>query len=133
MSHGIENFSLPLLQALSLFEFSFIILYQRRPRLLRYVEGIFTSVCISLCVRSFSAMLSIQNRLVNREIELWVTILDILNWEGILLYLMYCKCVLRSMFKHIVAFSCCFLLTLAFFREQLLVQRVSYISDTVSR
>lgn len=100
---------------------------------MRYVEGIFTSVCISLCVRSFSAMLSIQNRLVNSEIELWVTILDILNWEEILLYLMYCKCVLGSMFKNIVTFSCCFLLTLAFFREQLLVQRVSYISDTVSR
>ena len=25
------------------------------------------------------------------------------------------KCVMRSMFKHTVAFSCCFLLTLAFF------------------
>ena len=79
MSHGIENFSLPFLQALLLFELSFLILYQRRPRLLRYVSGIFTSVCTSLCVCSFPASLGLQNRFVNKEIELWVSILDILN------------------------------------------------------
>ena len=57
---------------------------------MRYVEGIFTSVCTSLCVRSFTAILGLQNRLVNKEIEpLWVAILGILNWGGILLYLMY--------------------------------------------
>ena len=55
---------------------------------MRYVEGIFTSVCTSLCVRSFSAIWGLEDRLVNKGIELWVTILDILNWEGILLYLM---------------------------------------------
>ena len=92
MSHGIENFSLPFLQALSLFEFSFIILYRRRPRLLRHLEGIFTSLCTSLFVCSFPASLGLQNGLVNKEIELWVAILDILNyWEGILLYLMYIR------------------------------------------
>ena len=59
---------------------------------MRYVEGIFTSVCTSLCVRSFPVILGLQNRLVNKEIELWVTILDILDyWEGILLYLMYIR------------------------------------------
>ena len=47
---------------------------------MRYVEGIFTSVCTSLCVRSFSAILGLENRLVNKEIELWVSILDILNY-----------------------------------------------------
>ena len=35
---------------------------------MRYVEGIFTSVCTSLCVRSFSAILGLENRLVNKEI-----------------------------------------------------------------
>ena len=55
---------------------------------MRYVEGIFTSVCTSLCVRSFSAIWGLEDRLVNKGIELWVTILEILNWEGILLYLM---------------------------------------------
>ena len=39
---------------------------------MRYVEGIFTSVCTSLCVRSFSAILGLQNRLVNKEIELYM-------------------------------------------------------------
>ena len=51
---------------------------------MRYVEGIFTSVCTSLCVRSFSAILGLEDRLVNKEMELWLTILDILNREGIL-------------------------------------------------
>lgn len=46
------------------------------------------SVCTSLCVCCFPASLGLQNRLVNKEVEVWVSILDILNyWEGILLYL----------------------------------------------
>ena len=39
---------------------------------MRYVEGIFTSVCTSLCVRSFSAILGLENRLVNKEIMGWL-------------------------------------------------------------
>ena len=92
---------MPFLRALLLSDVSFIILYYRGPRLLRYVEGIFTSVCTSLCVRSFSAILGLENRLVNKEIKLWVTILDILNWEGILLYLMYCTSGQMCAAKHV--------------------------------
>ena len=51
---------------------------------MRYVEGIFTSVCTCLCVRSFTAFLGLQNRLVNKEIELWVAILGILNCEDLM-------------------------------------------------
>ena len=73
---------------------------------MRYVEGIFTSVCTSLCVRSFPAILGLENRLVNKEIELWVSILDILNyWEGILLYLMYCTSGQMCAAKHVQAHS----------------------------
>ena len=82
---------------------------------MRYIEGIFTSVCTSLCVRSFTAILGLQNRLVNKEIELWVAILGILSWNSPLLNVHRVKCALRSMFKHTVAFSYWFLLTLAFF------------------
>ena len=77
---------------------------------MRYVEGIFTSVCTSLCVRSFSAILGLENRLVNKEIKLWVTILDILNWEGILLYLMYCTSGQMCAAKHVQAHSGPFML-----------------------
>ena len=44
------------LQALHFFIYHSLI-YYRRPRLLRYVEVIFPSVCTSLCVCSFSAIL----------------------------------------------------------------------------
>ena len=77
---------------------------------MRYVEGIFTSVCTSLCVRSFSAILGLEDRLVNKEIELRVAILDILNWEGILLYLMYCTSGQMCAAKHVQAHSGSFML-----------------------
>ena len=74
---------------------------------MRYVEGIFTSVCTSLCVRSFSAILGLEDRLVNKEIELRVAIL---NWEGILLYLMYCTSGQMCAAKHVQAHSGSFML-----------------------
>ena len=77
---------------------------------MRYVEGIFTSVCTSLCVRSFSAILGLEDTLVNKEIELRVDILDILNWEGILLYLMYCTSGQMCAAKHVQAHSGSFML-----------------------
>ena len=77
---------------------------------MRYVEGIFTSVCTSLCVRSFSAILGLEDRLVNKEIELRDAILDILNWEGILLYLMYCTSGQMCAAKHVQAHSGSFML-----------------------
>ena len=40
------------------------------------------SVCTSLCMCSFPASLGLQNRLVNKEIELWVSILsDFVHFE----------------------------------------------------
>ena len=35
-------------------------------------------------MRSFTAFLGLQNRLVNKEIELWVAILGILNCEDLM-------------------------------------------------
>ena len=74
------------------------------------MEGIFTSVCTSLCVCSFSAILGLEDTLVNKEIELRVDILDILNWEGILLYLMYCTSGQMCAAKHVQAHSGSFML-----------------------
>ena len=71
------------------------------------MEGIFTSVCTSLCVRSFSAILGLEDRLVNKEIELRVAIL---NWEGVLLYLMYCTSGQMCAAKHVQAHSGSFML-----------------------
>ena len=78
---------------------------------MRYVEVIFTSVGTCLCVHSFTASLGLENRLVNKEIELWVSILDIFNyWEGILLYLMYCTSGQMCAAKHVQAHSGSFML-----------------------
>ena len=67
------------------------------------------SVCTSLCVCSFPVILGLQNRLVNKEIELWVSILDILNyWEEIF----FSTCTLGQMCdaKHVQAHSGLFML-----------------------
>ena len=78
---------------------------------MRYVEGIFTSVCTSLYVRSFSAILGLENRLVNKEIiRIMGHHFGHFKLGRILLYLMYCTSGQMCAAKHVQAHSGSFVL-----------------------